>query len=292
MSLSIRLNKRAQALVELIRPYNATAALLALSIGFFFPSTTKNFIDFLLALIILALLNSIATTQNDIEDIKLDKVNAQGKPLQTNLISLPEAKKLKKILIMITFGLSIIHPYPNLLFFLIFMAISFMYNTRPFLLSYRPFSSIIALGLFYTLLPMLYGYEINNQNINTIFLGLLISWFLVRLSISILKDYKDEIGDNMFHKKTFYLTYGKKITARLSFALAVVGYTGIFLISLPVKKNNLLILLPLIFAVIGFLPRLILLSTKKSKRANELFHRIFFSENRFEGVYLLWLIFG
>ena len=295
---SSMLGDKVHAFVTLIRPYNATAALLACAIGFLFPSTTKNWTDFVFALVTLLLCHSFATVLNDIIDQDVDLVNAPEKPLQVKRIMLIEAKRYTFILAILAVGLSLLHPLPQLLCTIFFLLIIYLYNCKPFQFSYKPILSVITLGFAYTCIPMLYGYMLNNNVFGIfygkglLFPGLVLAWLLVRISISMLKDYKDEIGDALFHKKTFYLAYGKRVTAVTSFILAIIGYTGILIVSFYMKTLSFVSLLPIFFCLLVFLPRVKLLATTEAKQANVLFHKIFFSENRFEAAYLLWLIFG
>lgn len=281
------------AYVELLRPQNAATALLAFLIGFFFSNHTIIWNELFAGLTILILLHAAATLQNDVEDIKIDTINAPMKPLQSKKISLYEAKRFLYLLLLIVLLLSIV-IFPFYLFISVPFAllIIWLYNKKPFLLSHKPIASILLLTSSYALLPILFGLVLSKQAISPLLIIWLLSWFLIRFSIIILKDYKDEKGDKRYGKKTFFLVFGKRYTDTLSITLSVIGYLSLLSSSFFLRDNFLFLIIAFIFAFFSFLPRIALPKTKESQKANLIFHKILFRENRFELLYLLWLIFS
>lgn len=278
------------SLVELTRPYNATTLLLAFSIGYFFLSNHRIGVDFLLGSILILLVHSVATIQNDIEDFEIDKINAPLKPLQNNRITLNEAKKLQYILATCAIGLSLILLPTHFIFVVSMLLVSWVYNKQPFLLSRQPVSSLIILGLAYSLVPMLYGFILSENKIERPFILTITLWFFLRISISIMKDFKDAKGDRLFNKKTFYLTFGKSATYWLSIILSSISYLGLLFLSPYIRKFNWFLFILIFIAANNVFQRLKLLSSNNEGDANTIFKKVFFGQNQFEVLYLIWLI--
>lgn len=277
--------------VQLTRPYNATAVLLSFSIGYFFSLQQILNINYFAGAIIVLLLHSSATIQNDIEDFKIDKINAPEKPLQGKRISLKEAKIFQLILVICALAISLINFYIHFIFVVLMFIASYLYNKKPFLLSRKSFSSLAILGLVYSLGPILYGYILSKAQLTLVFILILIFWFFLRVSISIMKDYKDKKGDKIFNKKTFYLTFGNTTVAWTSIILSIFGYLGILLMSLFIRRPNWILVFLLVVAIRNVYSRVNLLTIRDDKKANIIFHKAFFGQNQFEALYFLWLIF-
>lgn len=280
-----------KSFVQLARPYNATTVLLAFSIGYFLSLQQVVNINYFVGTIIILLLHSAATIQNDIEDFKIDKINAPEKPLQCKRVSLKEAKIFQLTLVVCTLVISLINFPIHFIFVVLMLIASYLYNKKPFLLSRKPFSSLVILGLVYSLGPILYGYILNKVQLTLVFILILTFWFFLRVSISIMKDYKDKKGDKIFNKKTFYLTFGNTTVAWTSIILSIFGYLGILLISLFIIRPHWILAFLLVVAIINVYSRINLLTIRDDKKANIIFHKAFFGHNQFEALYFLWLIF-
>ena len=172
------------------------------------------------------------------------------------------------------------------------LLIVWIYNSKPFLLSRKPFASLIILALSYSTIPLLYGYYLNlGLKINNYFIYLIIFWFLIRISVSILKDYKDEVGDKIYSKKTFYLVFGNKRTALVSVLFFCLGSLGIIYMLFMIRGISFLFILPIIFFFKNLYLRLQLFKTSEVKKLTYIFHKIFFGQNQFDLMLLLCLIF-
>ena len=283
--------KKVTAYVELIRPYNVTAGLLIFLIGYYFQPHATDWVQLSFGAIMLILFHSAATVQNDSEDAPIDKANNLGRPLP-EIISLAQARKFMQILFAGAFVVSIFNLALNRFFVPFLVALIWLYNAKPFYFSRKPILSILTLGAISTGAPLVYGFLLAGNTISTFAIVWMLSWFLIRISITLLKDYKDEKGDRLFHKRTFYLTYGKRVTAITSIRLAAIGYICLFAVSYFLKHTTWLLAIPFLFALISFLPRFSLIKIKDNKVANVIFHDILVKENRFELIYLLWIIFS
>jgi len=279
-----------QSFVELTRPYNASAVFLTFSIGYFFyyPFRVEN--NFIVGAIVLLLLHSVVTVQNDIEDFEIDKINDRSKPLQSGRITLKEARKLQCGLIIVSLIFSLLNIPIHIIFVLLMLLLAWVYNKPPLLLSRKPISSLTILGIAYGVAPLLYGYVLSGKPFQWQFALALLLWFLLRLSISVMKDYKDSKGDKAFNKHTFYLTFGSNTTAWLSILLSVTAYIGILSLSFYLRAINWLFLIPVATVIRNIFIRIKLPVVKGEKEANKIFHKAFFGQNQFEAIYLLWLI--
>lgn len=282
--------KTSKAYVELLRPYNIPILLFSFSMGYFFLGNLRFHTDFFWGILIIILAHSFATVQNDIQDFEIDSINSPKSPLQQKIISLSEAKRLQIFLGLFLILVGLVKPIPHILFGSFALIISWVYNNTPFQLSRKPIWSIVTLGVTNTILPMAYGFSLNNDKVNPIFLTALVLWFFIRISISVLKDYKDTIGDKKLGKKTFYLVFGNKVTSLVSIICSFFAYIGIFWISLIIRPLNWILLLPLVLAIYTSLTRIKLLSAKNEVEANKIFFKVFSGENQFEALYLLWLV--
>jgi len=279
-----------QSFVELTRPYNATAVLLTFFIGYFFFYPFQITFSFIVGAVVLLLLHSVATVQNDIEDFEIDKLNDSLKPLQSRRITLEEAKKLQYGLIICATIIALFSSPIHLIFVLLMLSLAWAYNKPPLLLSRKPVSSLVILGLAYGIIPLLYGYIVSGRTFQPSFALALALWFLLRYSISIMKDYKDAKGDKVFNKRTFYLTFGRTTTIWLGLLLSIFSYIGILTLSFNIRPLNWFFLIPIAIAFWNILTRIKLFSTHSEKEANKIFHKAFFGQNQFEAVYLVWLI--
>jgi 1,4-dihydroxy-2-naphthoate octaprenyltransferase len=112
-----------------------------------------------------------------------------------------------------------------------FIIFSWMYNAKPFQLSRRPIGSIAVLGICYAYIPLMFGMSLGSPIDAVLFLLLGVSFAVSRISLSMLKDYKDARGDALHHKKTFLLVYGRSVVRSVSVALACIGYVGILVVT-------------------------------------------------------------
>lgn len=276
--------------VELTRPYNATATLLTFSIGYFLFYPFKLDLNFIIGVIVLLLWHSAATIQNDIQDFEIDKINDPSKPLQSGRITLKEAKKLQYGLIIGALIFALLNfPIP-IIFVLLMLFLAWAYNNPPLLLSRKPISSLVILGIAYGAAPLLYGYALSGKTFQWHFISAVLLWFILRISISIMKDYKDVKGDKVFNKRTFYLEFGDKPIIWLSFLMPVFSYIGIILLSSGIRSINFGFIIIIAIAFRNIYIRSELFSKHTDKEANKIFHKAFFGQNQFEAVYLAWLI--
>lgn len=282
--------QKTRLFVDITRPYTTTPALLSFSIGYFIYQTEIKS-DYFIGLIIILLAHSIADIQNDIADIKIDKVNSPKRPLAKGLVSISEAKKFILVLIAILLFLGLIKSPMHLLIAITFLLISWIYSFKPLELSHQPLFSVLTLATSYTIVPFIYGFYLNSQRGDVFPIYLLLFLVLVKFSISILKDFGDEKGDLLFKKITFYIKYGKESVFKNSLLLAIVGYIGILVSTSLLRHFTWLILLSSVPAFFSIYLRKRIFSFKDEKSILKTSNYLYVLDNQFQILVILLLVF-
>jgi len=286
---SVAINK-VQSFVEAIRPYNMMSGVLLFNIGFFL-ATYKINMDYFVGIAVIILAFAYATLQNDIEDVAIDRINAPNSVIASGKLNFEEVLNFNTVLLVGLLVLSLYDFPRHVIPVLLTIIIVWSYNKPPLLLSRKPIGSIVILALMYSTIPLYYGYYSGwGQIANYYLFYLILAWFFVRISISILKDYKDARGDKIYNKKTFYLTFGDHATALVSMICGLIGYLGILVSAFLITKSfwPLILLAPLILWTLYL--RFTLFSTKDVKILSRTFHKIFFGQNPLDLLFLLCLI--
>jgi 4-hydroxybenzoate polyprenyltransferase len=281
------------AVVDLFRPENVLTPALSIVIGALF-SSAHDWSGLGERLIILALLHSAATLYNDIQDMDVDSLNHRQGALHDQTVSLPQSKKVVAGLVVAALVLAIIRPHALLQLSLVVVtvALSLLYDLPHFRFSRKPILSIIILGLCYGALPLFSGFIVSGGILSGSFYVLIALWFLQRGSISMLKDYKDAVGDKLIGKETFYLHFGAGITAWVSVVSSIIGYSGVLLwLQLTHKLAYPALGLMSLIAIIGIIKRSKLLRTTDKKELNRVFHRCLSWQNAFELGLIVCLVF-
>lgn len=288
---------RISGIVQLTRPFNASGGILTFSIGYVIAGSSFQS-GYFVGLLILLLLHSMGTVQNDLVDKDIDAANKRASALQQKILPEIQAKWLAFSLgafALITASLASPSRPLHLIASCVMLVCIWAYNNKPLRTSKKPISSIVTMSICYGALPFAYGYLVaGGSTTRTSFIVFAFVWFLARFSTSILKDYKDAHGDKMMGKNTFYLRYGKLSTARISLGSSFLAYVGL-LFTLPfIIDFRLLTIIPLLLvtylAANGILLRHQLSSESKESRLNSLFHRIVFRHNQMEAAVLACLI--
>jgi 4-hydroxybenzoate polyprenyltransferase len=165
------------------------------------------------------------------------------------------------------------------------------YNAPPLLLSRRPIASIVLLGAYYTTLPLLFGVLMGGGKLGSGFVVLCLSLTLQKVSVSLLKDYKDEAGDRQYGKQTFLIVYGRHAVAWSSIITGLVGYivTAWFIYAYHALPWHLAVLLG--FGVVANIYlRLMLFKTRKLDKLASIFRQSFIADNYFNLLVLGCLI--
>lgn len=218
-------------LIQLSRPFNSLHPLLLILVGYAIAggSVFEPAPDLSWLVVSLLLLHSGVTVANDVVDSVVDRDNQVDTPLTTG--SEAERRRfhytawaLKGAALVVSL---LALPLSTTMIIAAIGLIGVAYNYPPLQLSRRPLGSIIALGLSYGLLPILAGVSLLDASASP--LAWLIGgfYFLARIALSLLKDFKDVTGDAKHHKQTFLLRFGAPTTLRTSHTLAATGLLGL-----------------------------------------------------------------
>lgn len=287
---------QAGSALSILRPQNSISPILAFCFGYVgLVYESQNLAGAAQYILIIFLLHSIATLQNDIVDEHIDKDNKRNSVLIDKLLSRNQAWQLFGILcffLILTIALSD-KPLVNIGFSLVFIAGSFVYNMRPFQFSRRPILSIASLAVLLGALPVIYGTLVSDSEKMGGLILLAVSFLLFRGSTAILKDYKDVKGDTLHGKKTFLIAFGSLRTYQSTLVLSSVG--GIFLFTYLVIYSPLP---AFILGVVGVALGLLVLMRKQLKtadhdHANVRFHTIVKATSLLElGILVCLLLFS
>lgn len=262
-------------ITNLARLNNATHPVLAIVAGYFAAqSTDKN--SLVLSIVVFVLLHSAVTIWNDIEDEQIDVLNGRR-----DVVTIRKAGQLNwlwvaVVVLFVLAGIGIFFlPIPTAVLFGIFFVLGWMYNTKPLQLSRHPWGSIVTMWLTYGVLPFGIGLSFGKPGLSALLLGF--GWSLSRLSLSFMKDFKDATGDARSDKKTFLLVYGKTVTTRWSYVLAIIGLTTVAVMTSIILKP--IVLLPLLILATWLLfERAKLFRTATYKGL----HHLFYEQTRYQ----------
>lgn len=217
--------RRALRVLLLLRLKNTLLPILAITTGFL-AVQADTVVDLIIACGLFVTIHSIVTLWNDIEDEAIDVRNGRyGIHILRKLGHIRDAYVCLAFLAGIAVILVFVSTIFTVLWGLLFMLLGWLYNAGPYRLSRRPIASIVTMWLAYGVIPL--GIGVSLGELSTVVFVLIVSWSLVRLSLSILKDFKDAKGDAASNKKTFLLVYGSKRVILISMIFAIIGLLGV-----------------------------------------------------------------
>jgi 4-hydroxybenzoate polyprenyltransferase len=281
--------------LDLARPYNAPAALLPFAIGYYFYHPVAAWYNFLIGFVAVALLHSVFTMQNDLRDLDVDIANRRDTPLTNGLVT-PGA--LRQVIFNTVLAALLISWFSSgkwycLIFILTYSSLAWVYNSPPWSGSRRPVASILLLGVLYALLPLSFGLAVSGNHLTGEFLLFAALVVSIKMSVSVLKDFKDAKGDRQHRKRTFYLVFGRKSVVFISSLVAVVCYPMTTLLVLRHNSANLVSAahgLLVLAAAANIINRLSLFGTTSEKSLTRIFQKSFMGEHYFEGAVLACLL--
>lgn len=230
-----------QRVVYLLRLENNIHPLLGIVAGFLIASGS-NWWHLSLLLVCFVAMHSIVTLWNDIEDEAVDQKNGRH-----DIELLRKQHKLWMVwLMLVMLGIVVLSclvylPVAAWILVAIFLLLSWLYNAKPVQASRRPIGSMVIMWLTLGVVPVSMGVSLGQ--INVVAVGFVLLWSILRLSLSLLKDFKDAKGDAQSHKRTFLLTYGKTMVVRCSLVLAIVGVVGVIAM-VYIATQSMYIVLP------------------------------------------------
>lgn len=239
------------SLIRLSRPFDVMYPILSLFIGIALAGQLNNHQVYLLILVV-ALLNSCAMIWNDIEDKQIDNDNGRNEIISSSIKLIQRLKAYTLLMILLALIISYSINIYAFLLSMITVLVIWIYNSMPIRASRRPIMSIIILSCAGAFLPYILGLTIDPQKFSWHMLIAGLFWWFARMSLSVLKDYKDAWGDAKNHKKTFLLKYGARWVAKISTACLIIGYGG-FILYIPQSTASSLMLAFALILGIGFM---------------------------------------
>ncbi|RYX79007.1 hypothetical protein EON76_04845 [bacterium] len=236
-------------LVRLSRLFDAAYPIVSVLVGAAIVGKLKT-ADTILLIIAVAIFNSVAMIWNDIEDKKIDADNGRPELLQSSGSVIHRLQQYTLGFALLGLAISWYVSLTTFVLGIVVLCVIWLYNSKPVQASRRPVLSIIVLSGAGAFMPYLFGVsQINSHTITPVVIMAGMCWWLGRVSLSLLKDYKDARGDALHHKKTFLLRYGARWVARISVASFVLGYGGfIAVVAFTTAHRNIWILLVLLGA--------------------------------------------
>ena len=279
-------------IILLARPFNSLQPLVLFVFGVVISGGDVRHYSIYVGLLGLFLLHSAMTIWNDLNDQAVDRRNNVKTVLTQGYIS---EKSLQYIVLSLSsvgilLCIFFLPPISALLAVLIVL-FGWQYSAKPLRASHHPVGSMVFLALTYGAAPLLLGATLGQFHQNVwLFAG---AWSLARVSLSLLKDYKDAVGDAKEHKKTFLLRFGHKRVVAVSVICALLGYGGVLMLTTQfVYPEYRLGLVGLGIALIGVLifERIRLLAASTYQAQHDLFREIGYIQLGIDGALTAWLI--
>lgn len=287
---SLDWRKSCANLLTLARVPNFAFPLVTLAVGYAV-SGSRSDIAFLVLAVAVFLLHSGVNILNDLADYEIDAANGRGHIASIRTTDTYRFYLAAGIgLVAVSLVLSAFLPKLTFGLMALLALAAWIYNHKPVQASRRPVLSVAVLNLAGAWLPFLLGMSLGV--ISSAGLGLLAAWGLGRMSLTLLKDYKDALGDSQHQKRTFLLVFGGRAVAYWSLALAAIGWFGSLVLLVVIRGWH-----PAL-AVLGLYAMWLLWHRSLLLRRNTYseLHGVFTSAMRyqllFDLVVLAWLIFS
>jgi chlorophyll synthase len=284
--------QRAGAIALLARPANVVHPILLVFIGALVSGVSSDALSLYLAVGAIVLIHSAVTMWNDAEDVIVDQRNHVRTILTEGYVSERVVRMLAYSLLALSLVLVTFLPSLAWLIAVMLVILGWLYNAPPFRLSRRPVASMVTLALSYGGLPVLLGASIGGITWQILLLA--VAFGASRLSLSLLKDYKDAVGDAQTGKRTFLLVHGHHTLSRWSFGLAAVS--NALLVYLLAPYAAAVTGQGIYYAVFGGLYVVTLVWRAKLFRhgsyaeLNVVFHQCLYLQTIYDGVMVIWLL--
>ncbi len=238
---AISKNNKFLDLIEFVRAWNAFLVFVIVLFGFFLVNQV-----FEVKILFLALSFTImyfgAASLNDLADIKIDLINAPYRPIQTNRITVFQAKLIAVVSYAISLIIGLLLGLHVFVIILVTLLLSVFYSLPPLNLKDKLFLGTIDLSILTIFFPSYAGAILVQKNffIEQNVLIVLILFTLLFLFIGLLKDLKDFFGDQINHKRTFVVEFGVKKTIIASvFGISTIFPILVYYLSKFVFDSNL-----------------------------------------------------
>jgi len=276
----------------LARPFNALQPMILFVFGVIISGGDLRSSELYIGLIAILLLHSAVTIWNDLSDQVVDKHNNVKTVLTTGYIT-------ERMLKYIVLGLAVAGivlcalflPLVSVMLAALTIIVGWQYSARPFKASHRPIGSMVFLAISYGAVPLLLGASLGK--IDAIVWLFAIAWSFARVSLSLMKDYKDAVGDVKVKKKTFLLRFGHRRVVATSVVCLVVGYGAVIALTTQVVSPAYWIYLigaGVLCIALFVIERVRLWKASSYQSQHDLFRESLYIHLGVDGALTLWLI--
>ncbi|MFN2525481.1 MAG: UbiA prenyltransferase family protein [Actinomycetota bacterium] len=173
------------------------------------------------------------TALNDVADEAIDRVNltnARGRPLvsgdatrrQLLILGLGAGASALVVAWMVNWRVGTVVAAG--------LALNVAYSFRPLRLSDRGLLAVLLLPLGYVVLPFLVGVFTVQSTLGSNGFVILVGLYITFMGRIVLKDFRDEVGDRLFGKRTFLIRRGRADTCLFSAACWIAGSAALIAI--------------------------------------------------------------
>ena len=276
----------------LARPFNALQPMILFIFGVIVSGGDLQSVQMYVGLVAILLLHSAVTIWNDLSDQVVDKHNNVKTMLTTGYVS--ERTLMYVVLGLTVTGLVLVAlflPWMSVLLAILTIIIGWQYSARPFKASHRPIGSMVFLAISYGAVPLLLGASLGDTT-PTVWL-FAITWSRARVSLSLLKDYKDAVGDVKVKKRTFLLRFGHRRVVATSILCLVMGYGAVIALTtqvVPPVYWVYLIGIGVLCIALLVVERMRLWKASTYQAQHDLFRESLYIHLAVDGVLTVWLI--
>jgi 4-hydroxybenzoate polyprenyltransferase len=167
-----------------------------------------------LGLILFIAMYGIVALQNDLSDIKTDKINRRRDiPYSTGKLTDTQLMRMMLVLSGVATLTGFILSYHVLPWVGLYLVLGFLYS-GPLDVKSRGVYAALLLGFCYGAMPWLIGASVTSQLDELALLSMAFTSFVFSSGIIVIKDFKDLLGDKATHKNTLLVRKGAPYTRR------------------------------------------------------------------------------
>ena len=204
--------------IELGRPWNGISVILLSILGFTLTSTVVNLWSISVLSIVVFLIYTGSSALNDLFDIRVDSVNMPFRPLERGSLKVNYASYFCLACYLLGNVIALFISIEFFISILLMSISSIVYSIPPISLKDRLFMGNLNLGFASAFTTVYAGYVIatNSLIMTNEILFQALSLMLLFSFFSILKDFKDRGGDDIYNKKTIATKYGIKNASKIN----------------------------------------------------------------------------
>lgn len=273
--------------IRLSRLFDAAFPVVSLLVG---AAVAGAFYDgrLWLLVVVVIMLNSAAMLWNDLEDREIDADNDRHEVKQLSAGNRRLLKLYAVGFMAAGVALAMMVGLTALLLCALSIGAIWLYNSGPVQASRRPILSVVTLSGAGAFLPFLLGVSLGGVSLLSIVAG--VAWWGGRMSLSVLKDYKDVRGDARHGKKTFLLVFGRRRVAIVSIVSLIAGYGTVLALVWPGASVMMAAALLIGVVTLAFLRRPLFSGRASYRQLDDKFRMLAQGQLWLDMGILLWLI--